>query len=154
MASVIKAIAAFQRSIVSVDSRYDRYLQGKAALSAAEQRGMSLFFGERAECHHCHGSFNFNDQVVHARAGWCKPRSQHRALQHRRGRRFPFPNRGLYESTGKPRTWARFARSLRNVAVTGPYMHDGSIATLEQVIDVYADGGRVIENGPNAGMGD
>lgn len=155
MASVIKAIAAFQRSIVSVDSRYDRYLQGKVALSAAEQRGMTLFFGERAECHHCHGSFNFNDQVVHAKSRVVQTPFHNTGLYDIDGAGgFPFPNRGLYESTGNPQDMGAFrAPSLRNVAVTGPYMHDGSIATLEQVIDVYAAGGRVIENGPNRGDG-
>ncbi len=155
MASVIKAIATFQRSIVSVDSRYDRYLQGKVALSAAEQRGMTLFFGERAECHHCHGSFNFNDQVVHAKSRVVQTPFHNTGLYDIDGAGgFPFPNRGLYESTGNPQDMGAFrAPSLRNVAVTGPYMHDGSIATLEQVIDVYAAGGRVIENGPNRGDG-
>ena len=62
---MIRSIAAFQRSIVSADSRYDRYLQGKAKQSVAERRGMKLFMGERAECHHCHGSFIFNDQVTY-----------------------------------------------------------------------------------------
>jgi cytochrome c peroxidase len=134
MASVIKAIAAFQRSIVSVDSRYDRYLQGKAALSAAEQRGMSLFFGERAECHHCHGSFNFNDQVVHARAVG-KPRFTTPGFTTSTGPAVFLPqSRALREHWQAEDMGAFRAPSLRNVAVTGPYMHDGSIATLEQVI--------------------
>jgi cytochrome c peroxidase len=155
MASVIKAISAFERSIVSVDSRYDGYLQGRAALSGAEQRGMTLFFGERAECHHCHGSFNFNDQVVHAKSRVVETQFHNTGLYNIDGAGgFPFPNRGLYESTAQPQDMGAFrAPSLRNVAVTGPYMHDGSIATLEQVIDVYAAGGRVIENGPNRGDG-
>ncbi|MFA5981661.1 MAG: MbnH family di-heme enzyme [Pseudomonas sp.] len=155
MATVIKSIAAFQRSIVSVDSRYDRYLQGRAALSAAEQRGMTLFFGERAECHHCHGSFNFNDQVVHAKSRVVDTLFHNTGLYNIDGAGgFPFPNRGLYESSGKPQDMGAFrASSLRNVEVTGPYMHDGSIATLEQVIDAYSDGGRVIESGPNRGDG-
>ena len=155
MASVIKAISAFQRSIVSVDSRYDRYLQGRAALSGAEQRGMTLFFGERAECHHCHGSFNFNDQVVHAKSRVVETQFHNTGLYNIDGAGgVPFPNRGLYESTGKPQDMGAFrAPSLRNVAVTGPYMHDGSIATLEQVIDTYSEGGRVIESGPNRGDG-
>jgi len=155
MASVIKAISAFERSIVSVDSRYDGYLQGRAALSGAEQRGMTLFFGERAECHHCHGSFNFNDQVVHAKSRVVETQFHNTGLYNIDGAGgFPFPNRGLYESTAQPQDMGAFrAPSLRNVAVTGPYMHDGSIATLEQVIDTYSAGGRVIESGPNRGDG-
>ena len=63
--NVIKAIATFQRGIVSSESTYDRYLRGQATLTEAELRGLTLFMGERAECFHCHGSFNFNDQVRH-----------------------------------------------------------------------------------------
>ncbi len=155
MASIIKAISAFQRTLVSVDSRYDRYLQGKQTLSAAEQRGMTLFFGERAECHHCHGSFNFNDQVVHARSRVVETPFHNTGLYNiDAAGGFPFPNRGLYESTAKPEDMGAFrAPGLRNVAVTGPYMHDGSIASLEAVIDFYSEGGRVIRSGPDQGDG-
>ncbi|WP_311201163.1 cytochrome c peroxidase, partial [Pseudomonas protegens] len=155
MASVIRAISAFERSIVSVDSRYDRYLQGREQLSESEQRGMALFFGERAECHHCHGSFNFNDQVVHARSRVVDTPFHNTGLYNIDGAGgFPFPNRGLYESTGKPEDMGAFrAPSLRNVEVTGPYMHDGSLATLEAVIDFYSEGGRLIASGPQQGDG-
>lgn len=155
MASVIRAISAFERSIVSVDSRYDRYLQGREPLSDSEQRGMALFFGERAECHHCHGSFNFNDQVVHARSRVVDTPFHNTGLYNIDGAGgFPFPNRGLYESTGKPEDMGAFrAPSLRNVEVTGPYMHDGSLATLEAVIDFYSEGGRLIASGPQQGDG-
>ncbi len=155
MAMVIKAIAAFQRSIVSADSRYDRHLQGKAALSESETRGMALFFGERAECHHCHGSFNFNDQVVHARTREVETPFHNTGLYDIDGAgAYPFPNRGLFESTARPEDMGAFrAPSLRNVAVTGPYMHDGSIATLAAVVDAYSDGGRVVRSGPLKGDG-
>ncbi|BAI71431.1 methylamine utilization protein [Azospirillum sp. B510] len=155
MATVIKAIAAFQRGIVSVDSRYDRYLQGKASLSEAETRGMALFFGERAECHHCHGSFNFNDQVVHARSREVETPFHNTGLYNLDGAgAYPFPNRGLFEFTAKPEDMGAFrAPSLRNVAVTGPYMHDGGIATLAAVIDAYSDGGRAVRSGPLKGDG-
>ncbi len=155
MASVIRAISAFERSIVSVDSRYDRYLQGREPLSDSEQRGMALFFGERAECHHCHGSFNFNDQVVHARSRVVDTPFHNTGLYNIDGAGgFPFPNRGLYESTGKAEDMGAFrAPSLRNVEVTGPYMHDGSLATLEAVIDFYSEGGRLIASGPQQGDG-
>ncbi|MBP2232611.1 cytochrome c peroxidase [Azospirillum agricola] len=155
MATVIKAVAAFQRSIVSVDSRYDRYLQGKAALSDPETRGMNLFFGERAECHHCHGSFNFNDQVVHARTREVETLFHNTGLYNLDGAgAYPFPNRGLFEFTARPEDMGAFrAPSLRNVAVTGPYMHDGSIATLAAVIDAYSDGGRAIRSGALKGDG-
>lgn len=155
MANVIKAIAAFQRSIVSLDSRYDRYLQGKATLSEPETRGMALFFGERAECHHCHGSFNFNDQVVHANSREVETPFHNTGLYDIDGAGgFPFPNRGLFEFTADPADMGAFrAPSLRNVAVTGPYMHDGSVATLAEAIDVYSEGGRRVRSGPLKGDG-
>lgn len=65
---IIQAIAAFERTLLSGDSLYDRHLQGKAQLNAAQTRGLELFFGEKAECFHCHGSFNFNDQTIHAKS--------------------------------------------------------------------------------------
>ena len=64
--NVVKAISAFQRTLISGNSRYDQWLAGKTTLADGELRGMKLFFGEKAECFHCHGSFNFNDQIVHA----------------------------------------------------------------------------------------
>ena len=67
---------------------------------------------------------------------------------------YPADNTGLYDMTGQRRDMGRFkAPSLRNVAVTAPYMHDGSIANLRDVIAHYARGGRLIESGPNAGDG-
>jgi cytochrome c peroxidase len=67
---------------------------------------------------------------------------------------YPEGNEGLYNFTGERSDVGRFkVPTLRNVAVTAPYMHDGSIATLEEVIDHYAAGGRTIEEGENAGVG-
>jgi len=153
--NVIRAIASFQRALISVDSRYDRYLQGKTTLTPAETRGMTLFFGERAECHHCHGSFNFNDQVVYIGQKDIEVPFHNTGLYNIGGTGdFPFPNRGLYEFTGKPEDMGAFrAPSLRNVALTAPYMHDGSIATLAEVIEHYSQGGRVLSHGPLRGDG-
>jgi cytochrome c peroxidase len=67
---------------------------------------------------------------------------------------YPPENIGIAEITGRPEDMGRFrAPSLRNVAVTAPYMHDGSIASLDAVIDHYAEGGRTIPAGPHAGVG-
>lgn len=155
MVNAIKAIAVFERTIVSADSRYDRYLQGHETLSPSETRGMALFFGERGECHHCHGSFNFNDQVVHAGSREVETPFHNTGLYNIGGTGdFPFPNRGLFEFTGNPADMGAFrAPSLRNVAVTAPYMHDGSVATLEAVLDLYSEGGRRIRSGAYAGDG-
>lgn len=154
-ANIIKAIASFERSVVSFSSKYDRYLQGKVQLTAQEMRGKDLFFGEKGECHHCHGSFNFDDQVVYATSRVVETPFHNTGLYNIGGTgAFPYPNRGVYEVSGNPDDMGAFrAPSLRNVAVSGPYMHDGSIATLEGVLDFYAAGGRVIASGPLAGDG-
>lgn len=153
--NVIHAISAFQRTILSGNSKYDQYLKGSTALNPAEQRGMNLFFGEKAECFHCHSSFNFNDQIVHAGSRIVETPFHNTGLYNIGGTgAFPEPNRGVYELTKLFKDMGKFrAPSLRNVEVTGPYMHDGSIATLEEVLQFYAAGGRNITSGPHAGDG-
>jgi cytochrome c peroxidase len=153
--NITRAIAAFQRTLISGNSRYDQYLQGKAALSTNELRGLNLFNSEKAECFHCHGGFNFNDQVVHSSTQVLDTPFHNTGLYNINGTgAFPAGNQGLFEFTGKPQDRGKFrAQSLRNVELTAPYMHDGSIATLAQVLDFYAAGGRNITSGPNAGDG-
>ncbi|WP_349362208.1 MbnH family di-heme enzyme [Methylocystis sp. JR02] len=153
--TIVKAISAFERGVVSFNSRYDQYLQGKLKLSEAEQRGHDLYFGEKAECHHCHGSVNFNDQFVHVKTREAETPFHNTGLYDIDGKGgYPLPNRGLFDITSDPDDMGKFrAPSLRNIAVTGPYMHDGTVATLEDVIEIYSKGGRKIEKGPNAGDG-
>ena len=96
-----KAIASFQRTLISGHSKFDQYRQGQATLSDAEERGRILFFGEKAECFHCHGSFNLNDQVVHAgsRPGFVETPFHNTGLYNIDGKgAFPAPNRGVFES--------------------------------------------------------
>jgi cytochrome c peroxidase len=154
-ANVIQAIAAFQRTLLSGNSKYDRWLRGQATLTPAEARGRDLFFGEKAECFHCHGSFNFNDQIVHAGSRVIETPFHNTGLYNIGGTgAFPEPNRGVFELTGVPTDMGAFrAPSLRNVGVTAPYMHDGSVASLEEVLAFYAAGGRRIKSGPYAGDG-
>ena len=67
---------------------------------------------------------------------------------------YPSGNGGLYEFTGNAADMGKFrVPTLRNVELTAPYMHDGSVATLEEVVELYAAGGRVIDDGPSAGDG-
>jgi cytochrome c peroxidase len=154
-ATIIQAISTFQRGVVSFDSRYDQYLQGRATLTEAEQRGHDLYFGEKAECHHCHGSVNLDDQFIHAKTREAETPFHNTGLYDIDGKGgYPYPNRGLFELTADTADMGKFrAPSLRNVAMTAPYMHDGSVETLEEVIDIYSQGGRNIEMGPNAGDG-
>ena len=153
--NVIKSIAAFQRSLISGNSRYDQWLAGKATLSDAQQRGMKLFFGEKAECFHCHGSFNFNDQTVNVATRVVETPFHNTGLFNIGGTgAYPEPNRGVMELSGLFKDMGAFrAPSLRNVAVTAPYMHDGSVATLEEAVDIFAEGGRNVTSGPYAGDG-
>lgn len=153
--NVIKAIAAFQRSLVSAGSRYDQWLEGRTTLTPQELRGMQLFFGEKAECFHCHGSFNFNDQIVHAKSRLVETPFHNTGLYNVGGTgAFPEPNRGVFELSARAEDMGRFrAPSLRNVEVTGPYMHDGTVATLAEVLRFYAAGGRHNTSGPHAGDG-
>ena len=123
---ITRALANFQRSFISGNSPYDRFaFQGdKRALNEIEKAGMDLFFSERAKCSSCHGGFNFTD--------------------------YGFENNGLYvqyADSGRIRFSEldadrdRFkVPSLRNLSYTAPYMHDGSINTLEEVIDHYSEG--------------
>ena len=154
--NTVNAIAAFVRSIVSFDSPYDAFLRGDTdALSPAAQRGMELFFSERFECFHCHGGFNFTDSSTHQDATIESVGFHNNGLYNLDGDgAYPPDNTGLIDLTGQRRDMGRFkAPSLRNVAVTAPYMHDGSLATLEDVIDHYAAGGSLVEDGPLAGDG-
>lgn len=127
---ITRAIASFERTLISGNSPYDRYVNGdKASLNKAEIRGMNLFFNELA-CASCHGGFNFTD--------------------------FSTKNNGLaevYADSGRARAThleedkALFKiPTLRNIGLTAPYMHDGSIETLEGVIEHYMTGGK---NHPN-----
>jgi cytochrome c peroxidase len=154
--NVIRSIAAFVRTIVSFESPYDHFLRGdENAMSDSAIRGMDLFFSERLECFHCHGGFNFTDSTTHANANVDRVGYHNTGLYNIDANgAYPAENTGLYDMTGDRRDMGRFkAPSLRNVAVTAPYMHDGSVATLDDVISNYARGGRLVESGPYAGDG-
>jgi cytochrome c peroxidase len=154
--NLMRAIASFVRSIVSFDSPYDRFLFGdSSAMSTSSLRGMSLFFSERLECFHCHGGYHFTDSSTHADAVVENVGFHNNGLYNIGGTgAYPTDNTGLYGITGERRDMGRFkAPTLRNIAVTAPYMHDGSIATLDGVIRHYEAGGRQIEEGTYAGDG-
>lgn len=124
---ITRAIATFERTLVSGNSAYDKFIQFKDSsnFNSAARRGMQLFFSNRTECSSCHSGFNFTN--------------------------YSFENNGLYEvyaDNGRERLTdlatdnARFkVPTLRNIALTAPYMHDGSISTLTDVIAHYNSGG-------------
>lgn len=157
IANLTRALAAFQRSLISFDSPYDRYRYGgqSAAISRAAKRGETLFFSERLACFHCHGGITFSDAVMHERLEKPEIGFHNTGLYNIDGRgAYPADNRGLIAVTGRAEDMGRFRTpSLRNVAVTAPYMHDGSMPTLHKVLDHYMAGGRRIVSGPYAGNG-
>jgi cytochrome c peroxidase len=118
IANVAQALAAFERTIVSKNSAWDRFHLGDAnAISESAKRGEILFFLDGGpSCFRCHNGPNFTDGEFH-----------NTALNATDLRRFKTP-------------------TIRNIALTAPYMHDGSIATLEGVVDHYAAGGRAHQN--------
>jgi cytochrome c peroxidase len=154
--AIVRSISAFVRTIVSDNTAYDHYLRGdENAMNEAAKRGMDLFFSERLECFHCHGGFNFTDSTTHADATVESIGYHNTGLYNIDGNgSYPMDNTGLFDMTGVRRDMGRFkAPSLRNIAITAPYMHDGSIATLDAVIDHYERGGRLISMGEYAGDG-
>ncbi|HSD74063.1 MAG TPA: cytochrome c peroxidase [Steroidobacteraceae bacterium] len=120
MANLARALASFERTLISGRSAFDRYVfdDERTALDAPAKRGMGLFFSERIGCSQCHFGLNFSGPIVHARATQANP-----AFVNTGAGRFRVP-------------------TLRNVAVTAPYMHDGAVSTLAEVLDLYATTGR------------
>ena len=124
--NIVKAIASFERIIVSADSPFDRYLyqDDDSGMSPAAKRGVALFFSDRLKCSECHGSVNISGPTLFTGA-------------------MPSDPAAFFHATGVAAEPAQFrAPTLRNIAVTAPYMHDGSMATLQDVVAHYAAGGR------------
>lgn len=154
--TLTRALAAFQRTLISGDTRVDRYRRGdRSALSESERLGQALFFSERLECFHCHGGLVFTGTFDYEGKSAPETEFHNNGLYNVDGQgAYPAGNTGLHEFTGRPEDMGRFkAPTLRNIALTAPYMHDGSILTLDDVIDHYEAGGRNVVGGPNAGDG-
>ena len=121
---IAKAIAQFERTMISGNSKYDRVLYKGEFLTDEEERGADIFFTERGDCFHCHGGIFLTNHIFH-----------------NNGLDAEFADLGLYEVTGDPNHKGLFkAPTLRNIEVTAPYMHDGRFETLEEVIDHYSEG--------------
>lgn len=123
-----KAIAQFERTLISANSKFDRYSLGEATLTTQELNGLDIFLREdKGDCFHCHGNPNnplWTDNDFH-----------------NNGLDATFSDLGLGAVTGDPNDNGKFrSPSLRNLAYTAPYMHDGRFATLDEVINHYSDG--------------
>ena len=155
--SVVQALSSFERTILSGDSPYDRYWRGEDpdALSPSAKRGEYLFLSERFQCFHCHGGLNFANAEDFAGKGYTEIEYDNTALYNVKGEMsYPAGNAGVFEFTGLRTDIGKFrVPTLRNIAVTAPYMHDGSVQTLDDVLDHYSAGGRTIFKGPDAGVG-
>ena len=153
---VVRALASFERSIVSARSPYDRYHfdRDDSAISDAAKRGEILFHSRPLSCFTCHGGVNFS-AIVTANRPDGGVEYHNTGLYNLRGAlSYPPGNTGVFEITHDPADVGKFKPpTLRNIAVTAPYMHDGSIDTLDAVIDHYAAGGRTISSGEYAGVG-
>ncbi len=155
---IVFALATFCRTLVSADSPYDRYVSGdKSALTEQQKRGLAHFNGERFECFHCHTGVNLTSSYrdIHTTPGSLRFPFFNNGLYNLDGTgSYPPHDQGLYDVTLRPDDRGRFRpQSLRQVALTAPYMHDGSIPTLRDVVKHYAAGGRLTESGPFAGDG-
>lgn len=154
--SIVFALATFVRTLNSGNSPYDRFVAGDVnALSPSAVHGLELFSSERLECHHCHGGFNFTHSTTHTSDSLVERPFHNTGLFNINGSgAYPPNNRGLNEFSLNERDMGKFRTpTLRNVEVSSPYMHDGSIKTLEEVIDFYSEGGRNIASGPFKGDG-
>jgi cytochrome c peroxidase len=128
---IARALANFVRSILSGNSRFDRFVDGERnALSDSERRGLELFRG-KGNCTGCHIGPNFTDERTHNTGVAWRPSTR------------TFADLGRYEVTGAERDLGAFKTpTLREVARTSPYMHDGSLTTLDDVVAFYEEGGR------------
>jgi cytochrome c peroxidase len=154
---IVKSLASFNRSLISLNSPFDRYAYQMVddALTASQIRGMNLFFSEKLECHHCHGGFNFTQSTTHEKQQLDLRAFHNTGLYNTQGEySYPKHDTGLFEVTARQQDVGRFRTpTLRNIALTAPYMHDGSMATLTDVVDFYAAGGRHVIKGKRRGDG-
>jgi cytochrome c peroxidase len=120
LANLARALASFERTLISGRSAFDRYVfdDEGAGFDTAARRGMALFYSERIGCARCHSGINFSGPIAHASATRVEP---------------------AFVDTGQ----GRFrVPTLRNIAMTAPYMHDGAVRSLAEVLDRYSQTGR------------
>lgn len=137
---IVNALAQFERTLISHDAKFDQVERGEAQFTASEQRGFDIFFDASptlpdAECGHCHNeplftNLDFENNGIQAAE----------SIE-------TYADRGRWEVTGRWVDNGKFrVPSLRNIAITAPYMHDGSLATLDEVLEHYNSGGHFAKN--------
>lgn len=121
--AVTRALATFERTLISGNSAYDKFLRNEGTLTTSQIRGMELFKSDRANCASCHSGFNFTDYSI-------------------RNNGYESGDIGKMRLTADSADYSLFkVPTLRNVALTAPYMHDGSFSSLHQVLEHYNAGG-------------
>jgi cytochrome c peroxidase len=156
IANITRAIAAFERTMLSFDSPWDRWMRGDDdAMTPQQQRGFALFSSDRLGCTGCHDGILLGGPARTAQAQQALPTFANTGLYNLEPHGgYPPPNTGLHEFSHQPGDMGRFrVPSLRNIEVSAPYMHDGSVATLDLVLDHYQRGGRELAGGAHAGDG-
>jgi cytochrome c peroxidase len=146
-----QALAAYVHTLNASDSPYDRYLAGdEAAIDEAAKAGEKLFFSNRYKCSSCHRPPHFSaDSTLHTDEQFANI-----GLYNDKSGNYPLTDQGLYRITGLESDKGKFKiPTLRNLAFTAPYFHDGSAETLHEVLDVYENGGRDVPYGPWKGDG-
>ena len=123
---VVKAIAQYERTLISVNSKYDKWIRQETQLTPSELNGYVIFNSEKGDCFHCHGTEMFMDNLFH-----------NNGLDSEN-----FSDLGLFNITENPLDIAKFKTpTLRNIEFSAPYMHDGRFSTLEEVVEHYNSGG-------------
>jgi cytochrome c peroxidase len=154
--NLARSISAFERTLISVDAPLDRYLRGdEDAISPAAKRGWELFRSPEVGCSRCHGGRDFASPTD-AAGNVIDETSYHNVgLYDVDGNgSYPESAQGLFAASGEATDMGKFRTpTLRNLAYTGPYMHDGSVISLVDAIDILAAGGRNVQSGPFAGDG-
>jgi cytochrome c peroxidase len=142
---IIKAIASFERTLISGRSAFDRYVfdDDRTVLSEPAKRGMALFYSTRVGCSQCHSGLNFSGPVIYQGHEHEKALFANTGLYNADGHgAYPRSDRGLIEVSHRRADMGKYrVPTLRNVALTAPYMHDGSMPTLDAVLDHYVRGG-------------
>jgi len=124
---VAKAIAQYERTLISANSKLDRYLNNEEQLTISELNGYAIFNTEKGDCFHCHASQLFMDNSFHNNGLDTEP----------------FSDLGRANITGNTSDNAKFKTpTLRNIEISAPYMHDGRFSTLEEVVEHYDSGGK------------
>lgn len=129
--NIAYALAQFIRSMISSESRFDKYLKGEITLTASEMNGLDIFLTERGDCFHCHSVGLLTDNSFH--------NTGLDAV-------FTSSNWGRYEITNNPSDIGKYKTpTLRNIELTAPYMHDGRFSSLEEAVEFYNSGVHITE---------